>query len=287
MVVGGDLDALLSATFLQEHLGWEVVGFYTGFENVYYRTRDSIRDAIWVDLDIDRADIRSIGHHVLRTRLDDDLDGLGNSLNPNEERGIYRGNFTRKYPLGTIHLLLWLHREDSFSPLQHAFLLSADSTWINAQRYTENVTDWVENCLPLDWLIEAIEDARSETFERRIRDDVFSRIEATGFSHGGSSGRSRSTHLGLNGWQCSFTDPTTGNVENLVELLGEVMGWRPLDVPAGLQLTRGTRNSTTYAAVRSEYGGLDPFLRENDVFSYAITSTNPNVWINYTTGIDP
>lgn len=286
MVVGSDLDALLSATYLQETLDWDVVGFYTGFESIYYTDREAIGEAVWVDLDINRPDARSVGHHILRTRPDEDLHGLENSLNPNEERGVSTRNFTSKYPLGTIHLLLWLHEETSFSPLQRAFLLSADSTWVNAQRYTDNVTEWVENCLPLDWLTDAIEAAQTEEFERRIQNEVFPRIEAAGFSHGGSSGRSQSTHLGLNGWQCSFTDPRAEKVRNLVELLGDVMDWRPLDVPADMRVERGTRNSTNYEDVRSEHGGLDSFLQANDVFSYAIPSTYRGVSINYTTDID-
>lgn len=285
MVVGSDVDALLSAAFLHEELGWEFAGFYTGFETVYYTDVDTIRDAVWVDLDVNRPSLRSVGHHILRTRQDDALPGLRRSLNLNEVRGVYRKDFTRKYPLGTIHFLLWYHDVEEFTDLQEAFLLSADSTWINAQRYTDNVTEWVENCLPVSWLVDAIEAVQTIEFERRIREEVYPRIETTGFSRGGSSGRTSSSHLGLNGWQCSFTDPTTDEVVNLVDLIADVMDWGPVAIPAGMQVERGTRRSTTYSEVRDTYGDLDTFLDETDTFSFAIPSTYNGVSINYTTDI--
>lgn len=285
MVVGSDIDALLSAAFLHNELGWEVTGFYTGFENLYYTDEKAIQNAVWVDLDIYRPSIRSVGHHILRTRLDDELPGLQRSLNLNEARGVYKKDFTRKYPLGTIHFLLWFYDVDEFAPLQEAFLLSADSTWINAQRYTDNVTDWVENCLTSSWLADAMEDVQTEEFEKRIDQEVYPRIETTGFSRGRSSGRTESTHLGLNGWQCSFTDPMSRKVAKLVNLIGNIMEWETFDIPVGMQVERGSRQSTTYSKIRDQYDNIDTFLRKTDTFSFAIPSTYNGVSINYTTNI--
>ena len=285
MIVGSDIDAILSAAFLHDELGWEVTGFYTEFQNLYYTNKNSIQDSVWVDLDINHTDLRSIGHHILRTRLDDDLSGLQHSLNLNEVRDVYKRYFNQKYPLGTIHFLLWFYNVDQFTPLQEAFLLSADSTWINAQRYTKNVTDWVENCLPSQWLVDALVEVQTEEFENRINEEVYPRIKTTGFSRGGSSGHTSSTHLDLSGWQCSFKDPTTEKVANLVELVGDLMGWDTFDIPADMQVECGTRQTVSYSEVRSRYGSLENFLNKTSTFSFAIPSTNPNVSINYTTDI--
>ncbi|MDB2239209.1 hypothetical protein [Halorubrum ezzemoulense] len=285
MVVGGDIDAILSAVFLHHELGWEVSGFYTGFENIYYTDEDAIQDAVWVDLDVSRQDLRSIGHHIVRTQLDDELTGLQSSLNLNEIRGVYKENFTRKYPLGTIHFLLWFYGVNELTPLQKAFLLSADSTWINAQHYTDNVTDWIENCLPSQWLIDAVEDVQTQEFEHRIAEEVYPRIESTGFSRGSSSGRKTSTHLNLSGWQCSFEDPTTEKVANLIDLIGEIMDWETFSVPSDMQVEHGSRQGTTYAEVRSHYDDMDTFLRETNTFSFAIPSTYRSVRINHTTDV--
>lgn len=285
MVVGSDIDALLSAVFLHEELGWEVAGFYTDFENVYYTDEDTIQDAVWIDLDVNHPSLRSVGHHILRTRLKDELPGLRHSLNLNEVRGVYKRNFTRKYPLGTIHFLLWFYGIDEFTPLQEAFLLSADSTWINAQQYTDNVTDWIENCLSSPWLVDAIEDVQTKEFEQRIDQEIYPRIETTGFSRGRSSGRTQSSHLNLNGWQCSFVDPTTDKVANLVDLIGQIMDWDTFDIPTDMQVERGSRQSTTYSEIRDQYGNIDTFLNETTTFSFAIPSTYNGVSINYTTDI--
>lgn len=285
MVVGSDIDALLSAAFLHHELGWEVSGFYTGFENIYYTDEDAIQDAVWVDLDVNHQDLRSIGHHIVRTESDDELAGLQHSLNLNEVRGVDVDSFTRKYPLGTIHFLLWFYAVDEFTPLQKAFLLSADSTWINAQHYTENVTDWIENCLPSPWLVDAIKDVQTQEFEDLIAAEVYPQIKATGFSRGSSSGRRSSKHLDLNGWQCSFEDPTTEKVTHLIDLIGEIFDWDTFDVPTGMRVERGSRQRTTYAKIQSRYGDMDTFLGETETFSFAIPSTYRNVRINYTTNI--
>jgi hypothetical protein len=285
MVVGGDLDALQSAVFLHDRLDWEVVGFYTGFETVYYTDADALSDAVWVDLDVNHPSIESLGHHILRDTAEDDLDGLQRSCNLNEARGISRQSFTRKYPLGTIHFLCWLHDAAGFTPLQRAFLLSADSTWINGQthNYGDNVREWVQHCLDLDWLVDALDDIQTEAFETTIREDVYPIIEETGFSHGGSSGWTTSRHFDLNGWQCSFDDPTTAEVQALVDRIAAVMGWDAFDVPANMQVERGSRHSIDYDTMTAEYGSLDDLLRETNAFSYAIPTRNS---INYTTDID-
>lgn len=285
MVVGSDIDALLSAAFLHHELGWEVSGFYTGFKKVYYTDKDAIKDAVWIDLDINHQDLRSIGHHIVRTESDDELAGLRGSLNLNEVRGVGLDSFTRKYPLGTIHFLLWLYGVDELTPLQKAFLLSADSTWINAQHYRKNVTDWIKNCLPSPWLIDAVKDVQTQEFEHRIAAEVYPRIEATGFSRGGSSGRRSSTHLDLNGWQCSFDNPATEKVRNLIGLIGEIFDWGTFDVPTNMQVEQGSRQSTTYTKIQSRYDDLDTFLDETETFSFAIPSAYHDVRVNYTTNI--
>ena len=285
MVVGGDIDALLSAAFLSDRLDWTVVGFYTDFREVYYTDRTAARNAVWVDLDVSRPTLRSVGHHIVRGTADEDLDGLERSCNLNEVRGVSREQFTRKYPLGTIHFLLWLHGADGFSPLQRALLLTADSAWINGQshNYGDNVSEWVENCLPMDWLVDALEEIQTEAFETRIRDEVYPRLETIGFSHGGTSGWTTSKHYSLNGWQCEFSDPRTEKVQALVERIGDVMGWDTFEVPSDLARVRGDRHSIDYSTMRSRHGDLDGLLREEDVFSYAISSYRT---VNYTTAID-
>ena len=93
MIVGCDLDAVLSASFLHHLLGWEIVGFYN-CRDIYIDSsrRDGLvsaldqdlgNDLVFVDLDISVNNLNSIGHHILKLRPDDKLEDIGhkNSLN--------------------------------------------------------------------------------------------------------------------------------------------------------------------------------------------------------------
>ena len=129
LVVGDDIDSLMCATLMHHLLGWTIAGFYVDYAKVWYRSGlnvSALRDAIWLDLDISRAHIRSIGHHILLSRPDDRIPAHKESVNPNLLRGVTGRSgegraaehgeacpcggltFPHKYPLGTIHFLLWL-----------------------------------------------------------------------------------------------------------------------------------------------------------------------------------
>ena len=65
MIIGNDIDALLSAQFLQHTLGWSIAGFYN-YTTLYVDPAIDPRDCVWVDLDIYDPACCSIGHHILR-----------------------------------------------------------------------------------------------------------------------------------------------------------------------------------------------------------------------------
>ena len=151
-VLGDDLDSIISGVLMHHLFEWKVVGFYEKYHRVWYLsdlTPKSLCDAVWLDLDISRRYIKSIGHHVLMERSGDHLPCHVSSVNPNLIRGVTgqpgRGSasshgagcllcdglrFPHKYPLGTIHFLLWFYDVDlSISGLQkNAFLWLPDSS---------------------------------------------------------------------------------------------------------------------------------------------------------------
>lgn len=229
MVIGDDLDSLMSAALLHHHLGLSIDGCYTGYKSVWASDSQSLRDAIWVDLDINQNDIRSIGHHIFYERHDEDMTAHSESANPNIRRGVFKrrykgragdhgadctlcpGNtFPHKYPLATVHLLGWLHEicvPDNEISL--ALYMLPDSTWINAQshKYRANVLDWSENCIPHRPLLTALDLVDSRNFEETMKSRVFHEIIARGFRPG--RGQSQSQYLGLRGHQCQFDDSNT------------------------------------------------------------------------------
>ncbi|MFB6070017.1 MAG: hypothetical protein ABEJ76_03260 [Halanaeroarchaeum sp.] len=290
MIVGSDIDAIMSATFLADHLDWTPIGFYTDFENLFTvpdASRRDVLDAVWVDLDVYHPEIASIGHHILNFRLDDEIPHHERTLNPNLLRGTYHGNFPRKYPLGTVHFLSWLHdRPTQATETQRLLYWVPDSTWINGQshRFRENVEDWLFNVVPIDFMIDSFEWIDQADFEDALAETVYPRIESTGFGRG--RGQVTSRHRGLGGYQCTFVDPVErqASLQALVDAIAEIMDWQSFEVPGEMDVISGERTSNrSYSDVLDEYPGIDEFLGDNDVFSYAVPNGNT---LNYTTGVD-
>jgi hypothetical protein len=148
-IVSPDSDGFLCGLFMSHHLGWSVVGYYDS-KVLLLPSGISASDCIFLDMDIFRADIRSIGHHMLlynKRRTPDGWDDFSKCLQPNLLRGFDAdSDFDRKYPFGTIHLLMALVSltidvevpESAICPL-----LFTDGTWMNLVKYTENSLDWI------------------------------------------------------------------------------------------------------------------------------------------------
>jgi len=282
MIIGDDLDAIMSSCFLHHYLGWKVKGFYVGYSKLFIeKNYDAWRDAIFVDLDISQNNIRSIGHHILQLDNNNPFDiGHKNSLNPNLLRGVTMKNFQGKYPLGTIHFLMWLHdfRFKIKDDLQN-MLWVADSTWINGQshRFRDNVYDWIKY-FNLTSLMDGFGEIDTKNFERKLDDVVYSEIEKTGFDKGKSQVSSR--HLGLRGFQCQFDDPKTNmlKINNLIRLICNTFGWNVPELPIEYMVVEGNRKSIP---IPDGYTSLDlsHFIKKENIFSYVIPNYNR---LNYT-----
>lgn len=310
VVLGDDLDSVMCGVLMHHLRGWRVIGFYTDYARVWHPegiNPHTLRDAVWLDLDISQEEIKSIGHHILLAGDSDDLACHRESVNPNLFRGVTgrpgRGRsgehgedcrcggrtFPHKYPLGTIHFLLWLFGVDAgnLEPLQIGLLWLPDSSWINGQshKYRRNVLDWVRNWISHPDLVSTVNLIDSEDFEREMRDAVFQAIESTGFGRG--TGQVTSRHLGLGGHQCQFGDPNKRHrhIQALADLLATTFRWSRVEIPAPpYGSVVGVRNPVrhTLASVRRDFGSLDRFVRRQRTFSYVIPNAGQ---LNYTTGI--
>lgn len=150
-VISPDADGMLCGLFMSHHLGWDVVGYYDNGKNLFIKKGVNVKECVFLDTEIYRKNIRSIGHHISLLRKDNtdvDLSQYQNCINPNNMRGrTLREAFRYKYPIGTIHLLLCIvghaqkveHKEKSFFAI-----LQADGA-INrfVDRYSENLRDWL------------------------------------------------------------------------------------------------------------------------------------------------
>lgn len=283
MVVGTDIDALLSAAYMQTYYDWEVIGFYD-FSNVYYDSSENPLDAVWLDLDISRKDVESIGHHIL-TEGSTVPEAHPSSLNPNLLRGMNHENFSRKFPTSTLHFLMWLHGYDKdFLYEQSALCWLADSAWINGQqhRYKDNVQDWVEELPggPFNSKMSAAID--TEQFEECIEEDIIPAIERAGWAVGRTQVQSR--HRSLKGFQCSFNDPREEyeELEELAHYISWELPFEELELPEIDEVTYGNRSTESLEDIGESYGGLEELANDNFVFSYA--ETFPGT-VNVTGGI--
>lgn len=149
-VLSPDTDGLLCGLFMSHYLGWHIRGFYDG-KILALEKGFKPKDCVFLDMEIFRPNVRSVGQHMVMYDKDD-LPSNWNNLNQciaaNNLRNFdFKNDFKIKYPLGTIHLLLALiGRKHSVAIPKSAVspLLYADGTFKNQFNYPENVLSWLD-----------------------------------------------------------------------------------------------------------------------------------------------
>lgn len=148
-ILSPDSDGFLCGLLLTNILKGQVCGFYDGKILLISNDIDP-KDAIFIDVDINRKNIRSIGHHMVVYNK-----GLGplktlhyeSCIQPNNMMGYDgKNDFQSKYPFATIHLLLSIFHEANIIksiPEKSVWpLLFTDGVWNNLFGYTENCLSW-------------------------------------------------------------------------------------------------------------------------------------------------
>ena len=150
-VISPDADGMLCGLFMSHFLNWKIVGYYDNGKNLILKNGIKAKDSVFLDTEIYRSNIRSIGHHISLLRQNNteiNLNNYNNCLNPNNLRlRTLKENFSKKYPMGTIHLLISIIgsvKDIEFSDESFFVVLQADGT-INRflDRYSENLRDWL------------------------------------------------------------------------------------------------------------------------------------------------
>lgn len=149
-ILSPDSDGFLCGLLVTNLLGWEVAGFYDGKVLI---TKQGVKyaDCVFLDMEINRAGIRSIGNHLVEfnQKLSVSNRNFDQCIQPNSLREFDgKSAFQRKYPFGTVHLLLSILQaggvikdlpESAISPL-----LFADGVGNNLFGYPENCLDWID-----------------------------------------------------------------------------------------------------------------------------------------------
>ncbi len=276
MIIGNDLDALLSASLLKTLYGWDIVGIYD-YTTLWCACERSdftkeLLDGKYlaVDLDIYHPAIPSVGHHVLELKDRENLPGQRFSLNPNLIRGVSQQHFRHKYPLATIHFLLWVFNIEVNDPVSQMLIWLADSAYINAQshRFRENVYDWLSNFMRLDSLVNTFNIVDTIEYEKILNEVLIDRLKC--FSLCKPAGQIQSRHQGMRGFQCQWSDPKQScqEIQMLANFIGQITGWQALKIPDCYFKIEGIRRNLPIKAALQGYPNLAEFLKAREVFSY-------------------
>ena len=154
-ILSPDSDGFLCGLLVTNYLGGEIVGFYDG-KIALVKKGINTKDCIFIDVDINRTKIKSVGHHMVtyNKRLTHTNINYSNCIQPNILRNFDgKNDFQKKYPFATIHLLLGIFQEENLInklPKDAIWpLLFTDGVWNNLFGYTENCIEWI-NYLGID-----------------------------------------------------------------------------------------------------------------------------------------
>lgn len=148
-ILSPDSDGLLCGLFMSSVLGWTISGFYDG-KVLILKRGESVKDCIFLDMEIFRDFVKSLGHHmVLYNKKHEPKNwfNFSNCIQPNNIRGYdAKTAFSLKYPLGAIHLLLGIVGHSRRVEIKNTAicpLLYTDGTFKNLFNYPENCLSWL------------------------------------------------------------------------------------------------------------------------------------------------
>src|SRR5436853_3757751 len=79
-IISPDSDGVLCALFMSHYFNWKTVGFYDG-KVMLLKNGVNYQDCVFLDMDIFRKEIKSIGHHMVcfdKDRLPSNWDNYEN-----------------------------------------------------------------------------------------------------------------------------------------------------------------------------------------------------------------
>ena len=156
LVLSPDSDGLLCGLVLTNIYGTKVQGFYDGKVLALHPSL-SYEQCAYIDIELNRQVVGSFGHHMITFNKSskfreqyEEYYQFRNCLQPNENRNLdASADFQKKYPFGTVHLLLALIEARGELPRgmrglvrSAAPLLFTDGVLNNLYGYPENCLEW-------------------------------------------------------------------------------------------------------------------------------------------------
>ena len=269
MIISSNYDGLISASLLYHYFGWNLVGYYN-HESLWISDEAIKRkkEVIWVDLNILPKQGKAIGGQIVS--VDGYIpNGFETSCNPNILNGLTSENFTSKFPFSTLIFLMWLHNiEIPKNDISKLLILNSDASWLKWQHYSENCKKWITMLSNYDWK-SLFKDVDNKNFDKKIDQILYP--ELLSISKLKKYGKLSSKYLNLKNREFLINpDWDDDLIHHFFNLISTHMNWSNPQVPHIINRIDGQKNTISLKEVKKI--GLNQFLDQKNIFSYAITS---------------
>lgn len=154
LVLSPDSDGLLCGLVLTNIYGMKVQGFYDG-KVLALHPGLSYEQCAYIDIELNRKVVGSFGHHMITFNKSprfreqyQEFYQFRNCLQPNEYRNLdASADFQKKYPFGTVHLLLALIEARGDLPKGMRSLVRSAAPLLFTDGVLNNLYGYPENCL--------------------------------------------------------------------------------------------------------------------------------------------
>ena len=155
-------------------------------------------------------------------------------------------------------------------------ILNADDTWLKYQKYNKNCLLWMNTLKNYNWG-NLFNQVNQKTFEKKVNQKYYPSFEKNNFFN--QSGKIKSKYYNINSKQLIFNpDWDEDIILNLFNYFAQTLEWSPPKLPRIIKRIDGMKNKISLDEI--EKIGINRFIKKNNVFSYAITSTKT---LSYTT----
>ena len=266
-IISSNYDGIICASFLSHYLNWKLVGYYD-YNNIWLSDHavKNKKNIIWVDLNILPETGKSLGGHIVF--LDDKYPkGLLTSCNPNILAKINAENFKNKFPFSTLIFLLWLHDIKITDQIAKLFVLHSDNSWMKIQKYKENISFWTDMLSEYSWG-KLINDVDSIDYEKNVDQYLYPKLINLGET---TFGKLKSNYLGIKSRELKINpDWDLDIILKLISIFANILNWTPPEIPIINRKIKGKKVKVDLKKIKKY--GLNSYIKNNKIFSYAISS---------------
>ena len=269
MIISSNYDGLICASLLKHHLNWNLVGYYN-HESLWVskEAQERKKDIIWVDLNILPKNGKAIGGHIIS--VDGFIPkGFETSCNPNILNKLTSESFSSKFPFSTLIFLLWLYKIDySDDKIAKMLILNSDDSWLKWQHYRKNCNDWLKKLPDYNWK-RLLTNVNSKFFDKLMSDVLYPELfQLSSFK---KTKKLNSNFLNINNKEVIINpDWDEDSIQKIFQLITNHLLWVTPKLPQIIQRIDGIKKKCLLSEVKKT--GLDKFIEQNNIFSYAITS---------------